>query len=623
MCGIAAIAASPGFPLRETIEAMTEALVHRGPDEHGTVVLPQVNVALGMRRLSILDLAGGHQPMWNEDHTKCVVFNGEIYNAEALRKELQVSGHRFCTDHSDTEVLVHGFEEWGPRLPEKLNGMFAFVIWDQTTRELFVARDRAGEKPLYLATFPGGVAIASEIKALLSCPSVRRDLDLRAMEQYFSFDYTLGPRTILRNTEKLGAGESASVTASGYRRRQYWTPSFEADGLTPNELGEELDRRLNESVAARMVADVPLGLFLSGGLDSTTVGYYMRQHNDRVHSFSIGFDDPRFDETYYATRAAKALGTEHHLEVFSESRLVDLIPRVPDVLDEPMGDQSILPTLLLSISTRKHVKVALGGDGSDELLMGYRAYKPLKLTWAIDQFPRAIRGALASSAGIIPDRLGRVRLRGVRLARTLDQQPSLRLLTLLSSFGGHARWIFSSQVRAALAKDDEKPLGWPLIESAPSLSPANETVATYLRGYLQEDILVKVDRASMAASLEVRSPFLDPSVIELSLRARPSDRLRHFTGKHVLRRLMRGRIPDEVIDRRKVGFGVPLNSWLRGSLGPMLDDYLSSARIKAAGLFDPSAVTKLVQDHRGGRVDNGHQLWLLLQFELWRERWGI
>jgi asparagine synthase (glutamine-hydrolysing) len=624
MCGIAAIvASSPSFSLQETIDAMTESLNHRGPDDHGTVVLPQDNVALGMRRLSIVDLEGGHQPMWNEDRTVCVVFNGEIYNADELRVELLRRGHRFQTVNSDTEILVHGFEEWEADLPARLNGMFAFAVWDISRGEMFVARDRAGEKPLYFGRFGGGVAVASELKALLRCPGIAREIDLRAMEQFFSYDYVLGPRTMLKGTEKLGAGQRAIVTPHAVSPDDYWRPRFERGQLRGEALVRELDKHLGQAIARRMVADVPVGLFLSGGLDSTTVGYYMRRHSDEVNSFSIGFEDPQFDETSFASLAARALGTRHNLEIFSERQLRDLIPRIPEVLDEPMGDQSILPTLLLSLSTRQHVKVALGGDGSDELFMGYRAYKPLKLTWAIDQLPAITRRALARGARLAPTSLRGNRLRGVRLARTLDKSPPKRLISLLSSFGGEARWIFSSEVRDALTEWPIEPLESVIGNESTNRSSADQTVAAYLRGYLQEDILVKVDRASMAASLEVRSPFLDPAVIALALAAPPSERLRWFTGKYVLRRLMRGRIPDQIIDRPKVGFGVPLNAWLRGSLRSLMDDYLSPSRIRAEGLFDCEAVAGLVRGHRSGREDNGHQLWLLLQFEMWRDRWRL
>lgn len=619
MCGIVAIVSESPTTL-EAIAAMTETLIHRGPDEEGTVVLPEDGVALGMRRLSIVDLEGGQQPMWDECGRHCVVFNGEIYNATDLRTELE-HRHGFATDHSDTEVLVHGFEEWGHGLFERLNGMFAVAIWDRQNRQLVIARDRTGEKPLYVGKLQRGYAIASELKALLRHPELRTTLDIVAIDQYLAFDYVLGPRTILEHVTKLSAGHYASVTCSGYRPEPFWAPQFERIDAEEQDLVKRLDRLLDESVARRMVADVPIGLFLSGGLDSTTVGWYMRRHSEQLHSFSIGFEDGRFDESPYAKYAARALGTTHHLELFSQDRVLDLVPRVAEVLDEPMGDQSIFPTFLLSQFTRQHVKVALGGDGSDELLMGYKAYLPLKVSWAFDTLPEVIRRAVAASALRLPTHIGSLPLRGVQFARRLGDSPAQRLLCHLGSFKGNATWILAPELREALTNRVTASAGEMLLDGCAPGSAANETVAAYLRGYLQEDILVKIDRASMAASLEVRTPFLDPNLIDFLLGVPASMRLRRATGKFLLRRLMRGRIPDEIIDRPKMGFGVPLNTWLRESLAPMVHEYLDPQRLCEQGLFDVNRVSALVHEHMAGSRDRGNEIWLLLQFELWRERW--
>jgi asparagine synthase (glutamine-hydrolysing) len=622
MCGIAAIVESPAHDFRPRIDEMTDSLVHRGPDDRGTEVLASDGVALGMRRLSIVDLDGGHQPMWDERRRHCVVFNGEIYNAADIRKQLLARGHEFATDHSDTEVLVHGFEEWGPTLFERLNGMFSLAIWDRDTRRLVIARDRTGKKPLYVARIAKGYAIASELKALLCHPDVSREVDPCALEQYLAFDYVIAPRTMLRNVQKLPAAHYASVTATSYEPTRYWSPEFDPRPRPEEELLEEFDSLLDESVRRRMVADVPIGLFLSGGLDSTTIGYYMRRQGADVRSFSIGFDDARFDESPFARIASAALGTQHQVEVFSQSRVRDLVPRIAEILDEPMGDQSILPTYLLSTFTRSSVKVAVGGDGSDELLMGYKAYRPLKVSWAFDGLPRTFRHAVAGTARCLPTRLGPHALRGVEFARRLDGDPAHRLLSHLGSFNGHARWILASQVRAELPSSVFDEPSRVLLDGSNGIGPAEQTVLAYLRGYLQDDILVKVDRASMAASLEVRAPFLDPSLVDFLLKIPASLKLRGLgSGKYLLRRLMRGRIPDEIIDRPKVGFGVPLNRWLRESLAPLVIDQLDPVRLGDSGYFDPAAVRNLVAEHLAGRRDNGHKLWLLVQFELWRSRW--
>jgi asparagine synthase (glutamine-hydrolysing) len=405
---------APRRDLQGVIDRMTDALTHRGPDDRGTVVFGEAGTALGMRRLSILDLAGGHQPMKDEAGRHHLVFNGEIYNFAALREELVRRGHRFVTDHSDTEVLVHGFEEWGVDLFPRLNGMFAVAIWDAEKRQLTLARDRMGKKPLYVARISTGWAFGSELKALFAHPQVGREVDLVALEQYLAFDYVIGPRTMLRDVSKLPGGHVAVVDTERYEVSRFWEPTFRRAGRVADERGflEEFDTLLDAAVARRMVADVPVGLFLSGGLDSTTVGYFMRRHSDDVHSFSIGFEEKEFDESAHAQTAARSLGTRHHLEVFSQDRLQDIIFQIPDVLDEPMGDQSVLPTYLLSTFTRKGVKVALGGDGSDELLMGYNAFRPLKMAWMMDRLPLILRRGMARAARSAPATVGSRRLRG-------------------------------------------------------------------------------------------------------------------------------------------------------------------------------------------------------------------
>jgi len=553
----------------------------------------------------------------------CLVFNGEIYNFRELRAQLAGLGHHFQTDHSDTEAIVHGYEEWGTGLFDRLNGMFAVAIWDCRQRHLIVARDRAGEKPLYVARLPFGYAVASELKALLELPQLSREIDLTALEQYLSFDYVIGPRSILSDVEKLPAGDFGVITHNAYVHQPYWTIRFRDSDETEKSILAQLDEALDRSVRRRMVADVPVGLFLSGGVDSTTIGYYMRRHNDDVHSFAIGFEESNWDESRYAQLAADHLGTTHHLEVFSQRRIRELVPRIGDILDEPMGDPSIFPTYLLSAFTRKHVKVALGGDGSDELFMGYRAYQALKAAWSLDRIPYPARRGVARASRRFPSRVAGVGIRGVRFAGRLDSSTPQRLLAHLGSFKGDARAILSQDVRAELPHSVFDGVESSLLNGVvnPGMSPASQSIATYLRGYLQEDILVKVDRASMANSLEVRAPFLDPELIELALGIPADLKLRGMTRKYILRRLMRGRIPDEILDRPKMGFGVPLSDWLRDSLAPLVRERLSPAALSETGIFDPVAVGRLVDEHLSGRADHGNQLWLILQFELWRERW--
>lgn len=623
MCGVAGLVGSTRVPLQDTIDRMTDVLAHRGPDDRGVHVDADHQVAIGMRRLSIVDLEGGHQPMHTGDGEISLVFNGEIYNAPELRRELVANGHSFRTDHSDTEVLVEGFAEWGTDLFERLNGMFAVIVWDRPRRRVVVARDRTGKKPLYIADVGGGFAIGSELKSVLECESVDRSLDLTAIEQYLSFDYIVGPRTPFRSVKKLPAAHWAAITPDGYTAVRYWQPQFKETPIGQDELLARMDELLDDAVRRRMIADVPLGLFLSGGLDSTSVGYYMRRHSDDVHSFSIEFEEADFDESEYSRLAARALGTKHHYECLSQERVKELVPGVAELMDEPIGDQSIFPTYLLSVFTRQHVKVALGGDGSDELLMGYNAYKPLKLAWQLDR-PVALRRSAAGIARAMPVRVGSRHIKGVEFGRTVDRPPAARLLAHLGAFGGDARSLLSPDVRAELPESvfDEPLRAIHTQNGAGTLRGAQATVAGYFRGYLQEDILVKVDRASMAASLEVRAPFLDPRLVDFFLSIPPSMRLRWFTGKDPLRRLMRGRIPDEIIDRPKRGFGAPLDVWFRGPLAPLVKDCLSPERVRDAGIFDPAAVEEIVQAHLSGRQSLGQRVWLLTLFELWRERWA-
>ncbi len=620
MCGVSALIVAPTGDLRERIAAMTDSLAHRGPDDGGIAVSERQGAAVGMRRLSIVDLEGGHQPMHSDDGRYCLVFNGEVYNAPELRVELVGLGERFNTDHSDTEVVLRGFARWKHALWPRLNGMFAVVIWDREREVMIIARDRLGKKPLYVARCRGGYALGSELKTVLAAPGVARRIDPVALEQYLTFGYVVGPRTMLEGTSKLPGGHYAELTAETFDTWQYWRPPSAAR-VSSDGAQSRLDLLLDDAVRRRLMSDVPLGLFLSGGLDSSTVGYYMRRHVQEVHSFSIGFEEAAFDESEYSSLAARALGTKHHLEIFSQARLQDLLPRIADVLDEPMGDQSILPTYLLSTFTQAHVKVALGGDGSDEVLMGYKSYLPLKLAWSIERvpgLPQAIAGAARRSPETV---LGR-RSRGLKFARHLDRSAWERLFVVLGYFGGDARWVLAEGTRGKLGDSvfDEAAAQMRLVLNGCSHA-AEETVLGYLRGYLQEDILVKVDRASMAASLEVRSPFLDPDLLEFILGLPVNLRLRGTIGKYLLRRLMRGRLPDEMIDRPKVGFGVPLNDWLRESQRDLVLDLLSPARLQAQGLFDPAAVDTLLHQHLNHVADRGNELWLLLLFQLWFERW--
>lgn len=618
MCGIAGIRTARVVELR-AIDEMTDALAHRGPDDRGVANFDEAGVALGMRRLSIVDLTHGHQPMSDENGNVHVVFNGEIYNFRQLRSELTVRGHRFVTDHSDTEVLVHGYEEWRDDLFPRLNGMFAVAIFDRRDERLVLARDRMGEKPLYYGRIANGYVFGSELKSLLAHPGMAREIDATALAQYLSFDFVLSPRSILANISKVPPGHIADLDVGGVSVRPYWSPSFKVDPqLSLGGATRRLDELLEAAVERRLMTDVPLGLFLSGGLDSTTVGYYMTRKTSDVQSFSIGFEESAYDESDYAAIAAQALGTKHHVEILSQKRVQDMIFDVAHVLDEPMGDPSVFPMYLLSRFTREFVKVALGGDGSDELLMGYRTYPPLRLAALMANVPQ-----LYALGGVLENFPAAMRVPAVyRIARLLarvKESPSDRLLTLLGAFAGDCHSVLSPDARQQVAESALE--GASLISDLGPLNPMDATVGSYLRGYLAEDILVKVDRASMAASLEVRAPFLDPDVVDFVLSLPVSYRLRGWTGKYVLRKLMRGRIPEPLISRRKQGFGAPIGAWLRESLRPLVKTVLSPSALAADGLLDARGVTTLVNQHLDGTHDHGSRVWLLLQYAMWKEVW--
>lgn len=623
MCGIAALIDPDRSDLAGRIGRMTDQLSHRGPDDVGVAVLNSAGVALGMRRLSIVDLAGGHQPMWSEDRATVVVFNGEIYNAPDLRVQLERAGHKFATDHSDTEVVVHGYEEWGRGLFPRLDGMFAIALWDAREKALVVARDRTGEKPLYIGRLPnGGYVIGSELKSLLCDDRLSRELDPDALEQYFAFDYSLSPRTVIRAVSKLPAAHFAAIKPSGYTPTRYWIPDTTHEGgLTEADALDQLDEHLTRAIRTRLIADVPVGVFLSGGVDSSTVAYYAAREVSGLRSFCVGFADERFDESDYARRVAHGLGTEHLEEILSIDLLRDLVPRVPEVIDEPMADSSILPTLFVSQFARRHVKVALGGDGSDELFMGYKAYQPLKVAWMLDALPPGVRRGIAVTARGLPAHAGQRGLRGVQFARKLDSAPVDRFLAHLGSWKGEARGVLSAECRAGITGrlfDDARAT---LLRGTNLATAADETIVAYLRAYLQEDILAKVDRASMAASLELRSPFLAPELIDFALQLPNELKMRRLNRKYLLRKLMRGRLPDEVLDRPKRGFSIPVAPWLRGPLAPLVAEHLSPERVREMQVLDPTQVQRTVDDHLSGARDNGSRLWVLLAFAMWHDRW--
>jgi asparagine synthase (glutamine-hydrolysing) len=612
MCGICGVAGGDPAAGRELVHRMCSAMVHRGPDDEGSVQLD--GVALGMRRLSIVDLEGGHQPMHNEDSTVWVVQNGEIYNHLELRKLLIAAGHSFNTQ-SDTEVLVHGYEEWGGELVERLNGMFAFAVLDRRRGAIFLGRDRMGIKPLHYAIDGDRLVFASELKALLRDPTLRKGIDPAALDDYLAYEFVPSPASIVRGIKKLEPGSTLtwSVAESTHRLHRYWAPQLNLDGADVRSIDEECERLrsvLRESVRKELISDVPLGVFLSGGIDSSAVAAMMTQLGGEVKSFSVGFADRSFDESAHARLVAHHLGTEHHELTLEPGMLLDLVPRLPDLLDEPLGDASIIPTYLLSAFTRRHVKVALGGDGGDELFAGYPTLQAHRLAAFYLKAPRLLReGLVEPIVRRLPVSRGNLSFdfRAKRFVSGAAYPTAER----------HQHWMgsFDREERTALLTRDVRSQDHPLVDA----DPLNQVLLLDMRLYLENDILVKLDRASMMASLEGRVPLLNNDFVEYATHLPLNLKLRGLRSKFLLKRALRGILPDAILNRPKKGFGIPVAHWFRGPLKEQMLSVLSPERIGREGFFDPGAVKRLIDDHLGGRRDNRKQLWTLFAFEIWYE----
>jgi asparagine synthase (glutamine-hydrolysing) len=633
MCGIAGIvtpqAGSPDAPPIPpyTIRAMTEAIAHRGPDADGFFEAP--GVALGHRRLKVIDLEGGVQPMSDRDETVWVTYNGEIYNHAALRRELETKGRAFRS-HCDTEVLVHGYLEWGAaELLDRIDGMFAFAIWDARTRRTVLARDRMGQKPLFYAFLPDGTLVfASELKGVLAHPGVDLAVDEAGLAAYLTFEYLPGDLSIVEGVRKLAPGTWLSFEAGEPTQSCYWDIPF-VDAPRPEHAVERFTELFDRAVSRRLMADVPLGVFLSGGLDSSSVAAsVVRQRSAaNVKTFSIGFEEESYDESSMARMVADHLGTEHHERIFTADAMQDVLPQVASVLDEPFGDASLLPTYLLSAFAREQVTVALGGDGADELLLGYPTFFADAPARLYSRLPGVARQAFRGFGRALP-------------VSTKNFSLDFKLNSFLRAADAPSAWRHPLWLGSVIPGSDDDPLHPDLRAAHPTAAvldfvgglyevPETQTHLQrlsyqYCRSYLAEDILHKVDRASMAVSLEARSPFLDRALVEYIASLPPSLKLEQpSNGKAILKRAMQERIPSAVIDRPKKGFGIPVAAWLKGPLNPLVDDLLAERRLSSAGYFDAARVRRLVDEHRRNERNHRKVLWTLLSFELWREARGI
>ncbi len=627
MCGIAGIYNLNRAPVSiGLLKSMTNSLIHRGPDDEGFYVSD--GIGLGHRRLSIIDLASGQQPIANEDGTIRVVFNGEIYNYRTLRSELQGNGHQFRTQ-TDTEVIVHAYEEDGVDCVKRFNGIFAFGLWDASARRLFIARDRMGVKPLYYTRTAAGLFFASEIKALLTSPSVSRTLDLEATAQFFRLGFVPPPRTLLRDVRKLSPGCRLIVEGEQVLIEPYWDLDFseQDDSLSFDDACHELRGLLEQVVTDQMVSDVPLGAFLSGGVDSSAVVAFMRRAaTNGVRTYSIGFDEKHayHNETQYAEAVARQLGTQHETLIV-HPQVTDLMPTLLEKLDEPLTDTSFLVTYLVSQLAHENVKVALSGVGGDELFGGYRRYFAPTLHRMASWIPQEWRCTLGRklSQGIHADRgtfwgnIGRYsKAWGRTIHLPLDEQ-YLGLVSVLSA----------EQVTTLLKPDGfvDDP-GKMLVqfynrpETADSL---NRLLYVDAKTALPESLLLLTDKMGMATSLEVRVPFLDNRIIDFICRVPSHYRMQGFTLKRLLKAALKGVVPELVLSRAKRGFGTPMGSWLRSDLRPMVEDLLAEDRLRREGLFNNDFVKELLAAHYAGIEDYTEPIFSLLAFEVWRQRFQV
>jgi asparagine synthase (glutamine-hydrolysing) len=626
MCGIAGIVAwgraAPSS--REDVTRMCDAMVHRGPDDAGYLV--EGPVALGMRRLSIIDLAGGHQPIFNEDGTVAVFYNGEIFNYLELRKELEAKGHRFATS-SDTEVIVHLWEEEGVEFPRRLNGMFAIALYDRSRRRVMLVRDHVGIKPLYYALGADGIVFGSEVKVLLASGRVDRTLDVDSLAQYLSWEYVPGAGTLLREVRKLEPARSLEIDVESGRTtlRRYWNP-LEARG-TPEEARsdgdweEETEAAIKRAVRGQLMSDVPLGAFLSGGVDSSLVVAAMRT----AETFSIGFDDPSYDETPWSKRVADHLDVNHHIEIIRPD-VSDLFGHLMHFLDDPIGDFSIFPTYLVSRLASKHVKVVLSGDGGDELFGGYETFLAEQKASAWSRLPSWLRaGVIEPAIGALPPTAAKKGL--VNKAKRFTEGARL------DPAWGHARWrVFCDErVRDALMTPAAREhihtdIGAhiaALRAEAAGLDDRDKALYVDFGSYLVDNCLTKVDRMSMACSIEARVPLLDKDVVELAFRLPSRLKFDSSQTKILLKRIAARHVPRECVYRGKQGFSIPIKNWLKQELRPLAEQYLAPDRIRREGLFEPSVVSRLWREHLDNRANHSHLLWALLVFEQWRDRFGV
>ncbi|MBM64379.1 MAG: asparagine synthase (glutamine-hydrolyzing) [Acidobacteria bacterium] len=620
MCGIAGKLVRSGEPAVDPklVAHMTAALSHRGPDAQG--VWTASGIGLGSSRLAVIDLSDrARQPLSNEDGSIRLVFNGEIYNFRELRHELEMRGHRFRSE-TDTEVIVHLYEDEGPECVRKLDGMFAFALWDARTRTLMLARDRLGQKPLFYWHRGDTVVFGSEPKALLQDTTVPNEVDEEAIHHYLTYGYVPAPLSAFKNIRKLAPAHYMLVTDGELRLSRYWTLDYEPKLQgSMGDLGVELDALLARSVERRLVADVPLGALLSGGLDSSAVVALMRRSmSGTIKTFSIGFEEPEYDELPYARAVAAAFETEHH-ELVVKPAVTDFLPRLVYHYNEPFADSSALATWCLTEMAGRSVTVALSGDGGDEAFLGYDRYAGAVLASRLDCLPMVLRRQVASAAAWLPaatPKTAVARLR--RFVGGLDLEPAQRYGRWMSMLlVEHKLKLYTPEFTAAWGESDSLGLMESHWRSANALAVVERFAHADVGMYLPDDLLVKMDIASMANSLEVRSPLLDHHVVEFAASLPVSFKLRLGTPKYLLRRVMRAYLPSGILTRRKMGFGVPIDQWLRGGMRELARDLLLGRTATERGYFEPATLQRYLDEHESGQAQHHMRIWGLIMLELW------
>jgi asparagine synthase (glutamine-hydrolysing) len=621
MCGICGVINKTHHPVAtDLLQSMSRTMRHRGPDDEG--VWTGESAGLGFQRLSIIDLSGGHQPMSNEDDTLRIVFNGEIYNFQALREEIEKTGrHRFKT-RSDTEVILHLYEEYGEACVEKLRGMFAFAIWDSKHHTLFLARDRFGKKPLVYADLPNVFLFGSELKALLKHPDIRKEIDYPAIDLYLTYQYIPSPWTVFKQIRKLPPAHTLTWKGGKVTLRHYWEPRYlPKTSLSFQDAGKAMMDKLREATRLRMIADVPLGAFLSGGRDSSVVvGLMSELSSQPVKTFSIGFEEEAFSELEYARVVAKHFHTDHQ-EFIVKPDTIEILPKLAWHYSEPYADSSALPSYYVSQMTRQHVTVALNGDGGDETLAGYPRYQAMKFMLLWDKIPRALRQAVYASLSVLPDgnpphsKIWRIK-RLLRLG--LDDPRTLYLDTLCYFHESQKTDLYTPFMKQQTLSNFAPDYINGLLANSKAYSGIDAFLYTDLRSYLPECLMVKMDIASMANSLETRSPFLDHEFVELVASFPPSWKLHGLTHpKYILDKTLKGWLPDVILKRGKQGFGVPISHWFRGNLKPYVESTLLSPKAISRGLFEKSTVERYLSENSTLKQDHTYRLWALLMLEHW------